>query len=160
MARRKPAKRSKADKPTRPSSTSEADAIVPSVLSIDYRMGLVLFGLLELGTYAILAAADPPWFSRPETAIWRNVLLAVSVVIWLMVAGPVAGGVAVRAVRLDDAAVHLLAGRRGRTRRGLLPADASVHADAPDHPCSPVGRRVHGSRGGSRAAKGSGVRRP
>ncbi|MBN1343653.1 MAG: hypothetical protein JXQ73_13275 [Phycisphaerae bacterium] len=49
----------------------------------DYRMGLVLFVLLELGIYWAMAKSDAPWFHNEAFAPWRNAFLAATAVLWL-----------------------------------------------------------------------------
>jgi hypothetical protein len=49
----------------------------------DYRMGLALFVVLELGVYWALARSDTPWFRHEAFAAWRNAFLAMTGVLWI-----------------------------------------------------------------------------
>jgi O-antigen ligase len=59
-------------------------------MPVDFRMGLAVFVLLELGAWLTLAYVKEPWFRHPSFAAWRNgffgataVILAGVVVLWL-----------------------------------------------------------------------------
>jgi uncharacterized membrane protein len=62
----------------------------PPGMPTDFRMGVVVFALLELVTWLTLAYVKEPWFRHPTFAAWRNgffgataALLVGVVALWL-----------------------------------------------------------------------------
>ncbi len=57
--------------------------LTASAMPTDFRAGLVLFLMLEAGTYATLAACGPCRSDHPELLAWWGVLVAISAAIIL-----------------------------------------------------------------------------